>query len=56
MIEMNNYLKEKQPDIMGLVETKLSDHSMIPMILEGKYNIWTINIEDTKRGIDINGI
>ena len=35
--EINDYLMVKEPDIMALVETKLSEEIMIPMIGGGKY-------------------
>lgn len=37
--EVHEYLKVKEPDVMGLVETTLSDQGM-PTIGDGKYNVW----------------
>ncbi len=34
---------EKEPDIMGLVETKLSEEMTTPKIGGGKYGIWKRN-------------
>lgn len=48
--EVDGYLKEKQPNIVGLVETKSSDQLTIPMIGKGKYNAWARHRKDKKRG------
>ena len=38
--EINNYLRAKKPDILGLVETKQSDSEEVP-VGEGQYNVWS---------------
>ncbi len=41
--EVNDYLMEKKPDVMGLVETKLSEEMTVPKIGGRKYEIWKRN-------------
>lgn len=41
--EVNDYLTENKPDIMGFVETKLTDQILQTCIGNGEYNIWTRN-------------
>lgn len=44
----------KKTGITDLVEAKLSNQSTILMIREGKYNVWTRNRKDKKKGSDVN--
>jgi len=39
LTELNDYLREKKPDILVLVETKLSDSVEVLSIGEGQYNV-----------------
>jgi len=50
LTELNDYLRERKPDILGLVETKLSDSVEIQGIGEGQYNMWKRNRKGKKGG------
>ena len=39
--ELNKYIKEMQPDIMGITEVKLYEPVENLKIAEGGYNVWT---------------
>ena len=41
--EIDEYLKNTKPDIMGVVETKLSDGIEMFNIGDGNYKVWTRN-------------
>ena len=49
LTEVNDYLRAKKPDILGLVETKLSDSEDVP-VGEGQYNVWRRNRNQKKGG------
>ncbi len=49
--EINDYLMEKEPDIIGLVETKLSEEIMIPKIGGGNTG-YGREIKLGKRGVE----
>ncbi len=40
VLELEDYLKEEKPDIMGIIETKLASEGDILNIGEGKHNLW----------------
>lgn len=50
LLEFNEYLKENEPDIMGLVETKLGEELEVLDCGEGKYMIRGRNREDKQGG------
>ncbi len=41
--ELNVYLNEKSPDIMGLTEIKLYDELEVKNIGQNQYNLWKRN-------------
>ena len=43
ILELNDYLRDKNPDIVGLTETKLGEREDLMMVGEGKYNVWKRN-------------
>ena len=49
-IETEDYLREQQPDIMRITETKLTGNSALWNIGESRYNIWMRNREHKPGG------
>ena len=49
MVELNDYLRETEPDIMGVVETKLRGQLPPDSVGNGRYNVWLKN-RDGKQG------
>lgn len=43
ILELNDYLRDKNPDIVGLTETKLREGEDLMKVGEGKYNVWKRN-------------
>ena len=50
LLELNDFLRESQPDIMGITETKLCDEMESVDLGENKYNVWMRN-RNTKKGV-----
>ena len=48
--ELNDYLKENKPDIMGIVEMKLTDQVLSTCIGNEEYNTWTRNRKEKQGG------
>ena len=48
--ELNDYLSEAKPDVMGIVETKLRDLPPPNSIGDGRYNVWIKNRESKQGG------
>ena len=48
--DVNKYLRDKEPDVMGLVETKLNEDVIVPKIGDGKYKLWKRNRLGKKGG------
>ncbi len=51
LLELDDYLEEHKPDIMGITETKLSDAFKNLNIDGGRYNIWKRNKKYNQRGV-----
>ena len=49
-LELKDFLRKEQPDIMGIVETKLTGGIDALGIGDGNYNIWIKNRENKKGG------
>ncbi len=50
VLELEDYLKEEKPDIMGTVETKLASVGDILNIGEGKFILWMRNRKNKRGG------
>ncbi len=49
-MELNDYLREYAPDVMGITEKKLSDNTEVNILGEGKYNVWLRNRSEKQGG------
>ena len=50
VLELKDFIRMEQPDVMGIVETKLSNEIDVLDIGDGKYNVWTKNRVSKKGG------
>ena len=49
-VELNDYLREYAPDVMGITETKLNDNIEMNNLGEGRYNVWLRNRKEKQGG------
>ena len=51
LLELNDYLENNTPDVMGITETKLNEQIVSINIGNGKYNVWRKDQKQKKGGV-----